>query len=327
MRLYLGFAAGLLAIIACHGAERSFQATFGVVDEEQHPVVGARVQLSWENAKATKPSERIQSAEGVTGQDGRVTLEGKTFDSGISYGASKEGHYVVWGQRYHFKEAGFRRWQPWNPTIEVVLKRKKSPVPMYAKRVEARIPEFGQPIGYDLVSGDWVAPYGKGSIADLIFVAQRKIITDDEYDGTLALSFSREGDGLLPYETTQSDSSGLRMPYQAPEGGYLPGKTWREKRYIAGDGMKHVLSSAAPNMNYFIRVRTVRDKDGRVISALYGKVHGDFRWFIGARAPKSGLAFIYYLNPDGTRNVEFDPKRNLLNSSGKDALEFRGLMP
>jgi hypothetical protein len=80
-------------------------------------------------------------------------------------------------------------------------------------------------------------------------------------------------------------------------------------------------------MNYFMRVRTVRDKDGRVVSALYGKIHGDFRWFIGTRAPKSGLAFTYYLNPDGTRNIEYDPKRNLLKSPKHNDSNYENLAP
>lgn len=319
--------AGLFMVGVCQGAERAFQSTFKVVDDEQRPVSGAKIQVSWTNAKASKPSERIQSADGITGQDGCVTLKGKTLDSAISYGADKEGHYVVWGQRYHFKAGDLSRWQPWNPTIDVVLKRKKNPVPMYAKRVEVKVPEFDQPIGYDLVIGDWVAPYGKGRAVDLVFTANRKIVSGDEYDGTLTLSFAHEGDGLLAYEAAQPDLPGLKMPYEAPEEDYLPSKTWRERRYIAEDGTKRVQSSASPRMNYFMRVRTVRDKGGRIISALYGKVHGDFRWFIGARAPRSGLAFEYYLNPDGTRNIEFDPKRNLLNPAGKDLPEFRSLEP
>ena len=43
------------------------------------------------------------------------------------------------------------------------------------------------------------------------------------------------------------------------------------------------------------------DKDGNVKSALYGKIYGGF------------MQFRYYLNPTpNDRNVEFDPKQNLL---------------
>ena len=55
------------------------------------------------------------------------------------------------------------------------------------------------------------------------------------------------------------------------------------------------------NRNYFFRVRTVLDENGKVKSALYGKIYGDF------------MHFSYYLNPTpNDRNVEFDPKQNLL---------------
>ncbi len=43
------------------------------------------------------------------------------------------------------------------------------------------------------------------------------------------------------------------------------------------------------------------DEHGNVKSALYGKIYGDF------------MQFVYYLNPGANdRNVEFDPKHNLL---------------
>lgn len=317
----------LLPFVASHGIERSFQVTFRVVDDEGRPVVGAKTEVSYENAKATKPSERIRSSEGMSNDEGQVTLEGKTFASGISYGASKAEYYSAYGLRYHFKDSGFIQWQPWNPTIQVLLRRIKNPVPMYAKRVEVKIPEFSKPMGYDLVQGDWVVPYGNGQMPDLIFEADRNVQNDQEYHGKLTLRFSNEGDGLLDHEVANPDLPGLRMPYFAPDEGYLATKTWQESRHTSANGDVKVISSASRRMNYFIRVRTVRDKEGKIISALYGKIHGDFRWFIGARAPKSGLAFTYYLNPDGTRNIEYDPKRNLLNPTNKDDSTLTSLEP
>ena len=49
-------------------------------------------------------------------------------------------------------------------------------------------------------------------------------------------------------------------------------------------------------------VSTVLDANGNVKSALYGKIYGDF------------MKFTYYLNPTpNSRNMEFDPKNNLLS--------------
>jgi hypothetical protein len=61
-------------------------------------------------------------------------------------------------------------------------------------------------------------------------------------------------------------------------------------------------------MNYFFRVRTVRDQSGKIISAHYGKIYGDF--FFGCSA--SYIDYTYYLNPTpNDRNVEFKPGSNL----------------
>ena len=58
-----------------------------------------------------------------------------------------------------------------------------------------------------------------------------------------------------------------------------------------------------PNKNYYFRVRTKVDDRGNIVSAHYGKIYGDF------------MQFKYYLNPTiNDRNVEFDPKQNLITN-------------
>jgi len=56
-----------------------------------------------------------------------------------------------------------------------------------------------------------------------------------------------------------------------------------------------------PNRIYYFRVRTKMDENGNVVSAHYGKIYGDF------------MQFRYYFNPTpNDRNIEYDPKQNLL---------------
>jgi hypothetical protein len=57
-------------------------------------------------------------------------------------------------------------------------------------------------------------------------------------------------------------------------------------------------------------VRTVFDEKGNVIGGLYGKIDGSMECF-PKNVDTAFVTFAYYLNPDGTRNLEFDPKRNL----------------
>lgn len=59
----------------------------------------------------------------------------------------------------------------------------------------------------------------------------------------------------------------------------------------------------------FLEFRLHKMEDG----PLYGKILNDFEYGL-QKAKTVRISFSYYLNPDGTRNMEFDPKRNLFKS-------------
>jgi hypothetical protein len=56
------------------------------------------------------------------------------------------------------------------------------------------------------------------------------------------------------------------------------------------------------------------DADKKLVRAEYGKIYGPVEITAGSEG-KWILSFTYYLNPDGTRNLEFDPKNNLFKPS------------
>ena len=92
--------------------------------------------------------------------------------------------------------------------------------------------------------------------------------------------------------------SDLRSSQEAPADGY-------QSKWIQTDNRKQgqpTETNRDLHHNYFLRVRTVLDHQGNVVNALYGKIYGDF------------MQFRYYLNPTpNSRNIEFDPKQNLLH--------------
>ena len=198
---------------------------------------------------------------------------------------------------------------------------------MYAKRVELKLPELNRPLGYDLIVGDWVDPYGKGMISDFIFEAGREIRGDNDYEGELVLKFSNRGDGIFSADKPVPDGSGLWLPAFAPEDGYAYDRNWRISRRPGPDGRPEVVRTSSKTMNYYFRVRSITDAQGKVLSAFYGKIYGEIGFFLGVKAPTSGLGFTYFLNPDGTRNVEFDPKRNLFGPTSDRDSAFPGLGP
>ena len=101
--------------------------------------------------------------------------------------------------------------------------------------------------------------------------------------------------------------------YSAPEEGYAP--TFVEER--ARTRTKILKSQELGKDQYLIfRVRTVTDKEGKIVSANYGKIYGPIEY--GRMGQADRLMFSYYLNPTANdRNLEFDPSRNPLGATDK----------
>jgi len=203
-------------------------------------------------------------------KDGVVTFSGKTINyeqGGIVF---SDNYYPsrFW-KRYKINKI-LNRWEPWNPTITVKLRPKKDPVPMVHKNTQKkklRIPVFDKLIGFDLEVGDWVAPYGKGKIADFVVKMNRRFKHSQDYDASLEISFSNKSDGIqlfvLPEKFT---TSSYKFAYKAPLNQYK--NKWIVEKHARLGSFK-----SSPNGSYIFRVRTKIDKKGKIISACYGRIN------------------------------------------------------
>jgi len=281
--------------------------TLRVIDEEGQPVAGATAGITFELPGGSfLPMKKIPF-RGVTDAEGKFSASASAT-ADVVFGASKEGFYTTYGDPYRFKSRELGRWEPWDPTIELVLKRIVNPVPMYARRVVIELPVENTPAGFDLMEADWVAPHGRGKCADFVFLLRRQIKNQNDYWVNVTLSFSNPDDGIQRVERSAGGRSDLRLPRLAPENGYL--NQWSiEHGCIPGKGF---FSEPSANWDFVFRVRSIAT-DGSLNKALYGKIRGELEMG-GYLAKRVGLIFTYYLNPDGTRNLEFDPKRNLFKS-------------
>lgn len=307
------FTALTLSAASCEEVAHTARFTVEVADEVgspvQHVPVRAWTFLRWE------PGEGF-------GKDIADRREQNTNEQGISFFdfPSKRGTFSIHvdggkafygssGLHYKFEDVVAGRWSPENPTIPYLLKRKRNPIPLYAKTYvinHTTIPKKNFDCGYDLERGDWVAPHGKGVTSDIVFHLEvRRDNGDYDNDCTLTVNFSNEGDGLISSPKPLNEGSELRLDYLAPEEGYKPTLSMRAFTDPA-EKVRH--EGFERTQNYFLRVRTELDEDGEVVRANYAKVHGDFEfWFTG------DMRFTYYFNPTpNDRNLEFDPQRNLL---------------
>jgi hypothetical protein len=283
--------------------------TIKVVDEDDKPVEGADVRLCFKGGCLKK-----DATKGKTDINGLFIASGYSVD-GVTGGAvEKEGYYYS-GYHHDFFTTTLGMYQPWNKEIKVVLRPKIKPVPMYARRKTLeplKIPAVGRKVGFDLIKFDWVIPYGQGTVADFVF------LLDSHYDNTgdngysnLMISFSNKFDGMQPFELDKGGDFTVGSEFRTPR--YVPEKGYQDKVNTRFD--PHAPDAHAYRTTdtfWFFRVRSEVDKNGNLKRAMYGKIESS----LIAKPTKDGLAKIemrLWLNPDYTRNMEFDIDRNLFS--------------
>ncbi|MGI6495719.1 MAG: hypothetical protein ACOX5G_06480 [Kiritimatiellia bacterium] len=309
------------------------QVTFHVVDDAKHSVTGFAIGLG--TFLRHIPGDNFGTDEntsvwGVTDTNGWVTLSIPSITGEVTcwpYVPDRtavdkmtiyHGNYGFRHEKIRFKEAVSGRWQPWNPTVEVEMKRIVNPIPLYTKSVKLQYPKMGESFGFDLLKADWVSPHGKGERADFIFSTQThydgSLVTNytqktRAFESSFTLRFSCEDDGIQPFYADPLKGSVLRLPRMAPESNYE--KELIQHKYVRRQGR---YLETRRDENWFFRVRTEKDEEGNIVSALYGKIHGAIQW-----GWEGGVVFSYYLNPTpNDRNLEFDGKNNLFKPDWRD---------
>lgn len=270
-----------------------WKVTLKVVDDAGQAVAGAETSVNYLTNRFI----------GFTDTNGIFTASHLDHSVQLSLQAHKPGYYSF-AMQYLL---GFR-YDPatWNPTVQLVLQRITKPIPMYARRAQIQIPAVDKPIGFDLVEYDWIAPYGNGKHSDIVFSAHRRWVSRNDFNATLKIMFSNPGDGVLIAPNQPKPSSGPRILAPAPVDGYIP-EDLREIGNTPSEGWK----DSAKDQNCYFRIRTTRDENGIVNSALYGKMYGDFG-LDPINSKTLWILFTYYLNPtSNSRDIEFDPNQNL----------------
>lgn len=297
-----------------HGA--TGKVTFRVVDDEGRPVSSARVEAY---LSVSDTRDGFTTHSGVTDTGGMFTVEGKV-KSDMVYRITKQGSYRT-DSRYWFHAAGAvveeGRWLPWNPVIEVVLKPKKNPVPMYARRVEVEIPLQGQPVGFDLEKADWVKPFGEGVVSDLLVnyaLNQVDLWTGDQQ---FILINTNKMCGFQEIELDKA--SEYKSVYQAPLSGYS-----ESLKYVLNRTRTEIIeeNTLTDSRCLVFRSRVVLDDENHIKSANYGKIYPPLQY--GRVRDAIKMVMTYYFNPTpNDRNLEFDPSRNLFEglASGERVLD------
>lgn len=303
LRIFCLILAMVFNVNNAHSLLTTEKVTIKVMDEEHQLMEGISVGVGF--SYNTGEGTNAKGNRGLTDAEGKFTATG-SGNGYITYGAENEGYYHS-SYSYEFKKLGTFGWEPRNPELIVVLRKIGDQIPMYArdtKKSMIDIPMTNKDVGFDLTKFDWVAPYGSGSHSDFIFHLKRRYTSWNDQDCVVTVTFPNQHDGIQIVEEDLDDGSNFKLPRVAPESGYQN----KFELFIKAEkgGFK---TNFKRNDNYIFRIRSEED-DGKVTKAMYGKILGPFK----ISTPDSKTAKIimkYYLNPAGTRNLEYDPKRNL----------------
>jgi len=299
----------LIILLGCKQITPIASMTFLVLDEDGVPVENAQVRANFHNASNSKT--KLDIKEGSTNPSGEVSVSGKTVGL-VRYAVNKPGYYQSRGSYNFLKRTAFT-WEPENPAIQVELRKVKKPVAMYARDTRdtnLEIPALDTDIGFDLTQFDWVSPYGKGEVADFIFNLHREYQDRTTHEGILLIKFSNQYDGISKFSVDDHIASDFKYPYEAVSNGYTD-QIEITKVVRNGSNQNYDINKAG----YFFRIRSVVDGN-KHRKSMYGKIHGgiDFKLI---NTDTGYIFFKYYLNPDYSRNVEYDVAKNLFDGLSK----------
>jgi hypothetical protein len=276
--------------------------TIKVVDEETlRPLTNCTVKTRYLVKDHWNEPDEYNEMEAAPNEEGFCTFSGVDCISDFGGGVIADGYY-----RAGFSEPStglnriLNRWEPWNPTIEVKMRKIKKPMPMATKWVKSlKIKIWDTPIGFDLEKADWVAPHGKGESIDFFVTMHRRFVNSSDYDAVGKITFPNDGDGIQLYRIPDDfKSSSYTFPYEAPTDSYSHELTLERHATL-----RETKISFNPDTDmYLCRVRTQKDKDGNIVSACYGRV--DRRIEIGWGEV---FDFEYHFNPvPNERSLEYN---------------------
>jgi hypothetical protein len=330
------FYAFVFASLSCL-ADKAYIKAMVLDGYSELPIQGAEVKAWFEvdiGWRAWSEPTPIITDVKITDVHGICRLEGKTNVGHISCEVRNPpiGYYGAYGGDYSFKKKNlFGVWQPDNLVVTIKLQRVEKPIPLFVKqlfnRASASVSSNYFDIGkgkmqFDLIKGSFLPPIGKGEYADICFTRlEREDLgigtnfngrTSLAYRDGMMVEFLGDGNGLIEIPSKKTDGIKIRTaPLEGYKADYLVTK--------GKDKSVKYFTSSNPDRNFAFRIRTKKDKNGKIVSAYYGKIYGDieikkpYTVEVSVAAP----SFMYYLNPKPLdRNLEWDMKTNLCPNPG-----------
>lgn len=253
-----------------------------IVDDAGNPIPNQLVHYCWQN---DYPRKRW-SGDKVTDANGVVIIEDKV-GSEVAVSVRKEGFYISWEKvNFHWR-AGVSpivkdgKWQPYGEKRTLVVKRKKNPIEMkcYDWGIDGYwAPATNEWVCLDLEKGQWCAPYGAGEHADVLVRFSGSVVDDLTWDTKTEISFTN-----MPYagyyEMSKDNYSDMKSCYEAStnDASYANRTMTFTSHGARGIPPNRQTTDKLAEDKYIVfRTRCVVDDEGKLVSAHYGKLMGEF---------------------------------------------------
>lgn len=248
-----------------------------VVDDSELPVPGANIWFQWSDLSPEGASEE----ETVSDANGLFMLTGKQ-GNGLSLRITKRGYYTPQrGNQFRFENARFwdANYHEPNPDNPVFfhLQKKGEAEPLIVALARPRVPRDGTPVRVDLFNKGAISPSGQLEIA--AWLPPENPNQRGLFDWRAKLS--------LPEGGVREHND--EFPFIAPEDGYIPEVVFDMP--AAAPDWRQVITQ-----RYYFRIGT---------PPQFGRME------VRINGASQVVNVNYWLNPSGSRNLEYDSGKQL----------------
>lgn len=219
--------------------------------------------------------------DGVTDTNGVFVAQGKCNEF-LRFEVRKEGYYrteekIFFGRSKADPIIVDGKWQPFGAMRTVVLKRMLNPHEMLGpdSPPQRKIKIYDKWLGFDLEKGDFLPPMGVGTESDMLVRFRLNGLMPHDWSIKMDVSFTN-----TPYagacRLKKDGWSDMKSTYYADTNAVY--QTDFTFKYCHEKGV-HPYSDKLDQDEYMIfRTRTKVDRDGKLVSARYGKLYGPWHF-------------------------------------------------
>lgn len=288
MKIRMLFVVSLLTICFAANARITYQLSmkgalakirFRVVDQDGFAVSGAKV---WGGFTCGNRLDDYVLVDGFTDTNGMYVAEGNCNEF-LRIEVRKDGYYRT-NEKIYFRRLKADpivvdgKWQPYDGMRTIILKRMLQPHDMLGFNCppQRKIRIYDEWLGFDLEKGDFIPPVGNGSETDML--VRFHLSGEMPYDWSIRMDVSFTNYPYAgAYRLKKDDWSDMKSVYQADTNAiYLSELSFR---YAREKGNRRPIVEKLDKGEYLVfRTRTKIDREGRLLSARYGKLYGPWHF-------------------------------------------------